>query len=107
MIQSWKAMKTSNTNELFDDQTSKEYINGNYHTTDTKVTKEYINGNYHTTDTPYSFMMSNKGLLMVYANLQEFYSLIAIDISSNKISGEIPRVIGDLKGLVLLNLSYE
>ncbi|CAJ2668994.1 unnamed protein product [Trifolium pratense] len=42
----------------------------------------------------------------VYDKLQEFYSnLIAIDISSNKISVEIPQVIGDIKGLILLNLS--
>ncbi|KAI5432005.1 hypothetical protein KIW84_035949 [Lathyrus oleraceus] len=44
-------------------------------------------------------------MVMVYERLQEFYSMIAIDISSNKMSGEIPKVIGDLKGLVLLNLS--
>ncbi|MCI67735.1 receptor-like protein, partial [Trifolium medium] len=30
---------------------------------------------------------------MVYENLQDFYRMIAIDISSNKISGEIPRMI--------------
>ncbi|RHN44196.1 putative leucine-rich repeat domain, L domain-containing protein [Medicago truncatula] len=56
MIQSWKAMNTSNASQL-----------------------QY--------------------------RLQKFYSLIAIDISSNKISGEIPQMIGELKGLVLLNLS--
>ncbi|CAJ2668934.1 unnamed protein product [Trifolium pratense] len=61
---------------------------------------------YWTIDNFYSFTMSNKGLVMVYMNLQKFYySLIAIDISSNKISGEIPQVIGDLKDLVFLNLS--
>nr|ABN08964.1 Leucine-rich repeat, plant specific [Medicago truncatula] len=70
MIQSWKAMNTSNAKEKF-----------------------------------YSFTMSNKGLARVYEKLQKFYSLIAIDISSNKISGEIPQMIGELKGLVLLNLS--
>ncbi|KAJ1443710.1 Leucine-rich repeat [Sesbania bispinosa] len=53
----------------------------------------------------YSLTMYNKGLVMVYGNLQEFYNLIAIDLSSNRISGEIPDVMGDLKGLVLLNLS--
>lgn len=34
---------------------------------------------------------------MVYERLQEFYSIIAIDLSRNKISAEIPKVIGDLK----------
>ncbi|KAJ1443711.1 Leucine-rich repeat [Sesbania bispinosa] len=53
----------------------------------------------------YSFTMSNKGLVMVYKSLQQFYNLIAIDLSSNRISGEIPDVMGDLNGLVLLNLS--
>ncbi|PNY13763.1 receptor-like protein kinase [Trifolium pratense] len=57
MIQSWKAMKTSNTSQL---QYEQEVV---------------------------------------------YLSLIAIDISSNKISGEIPQVIGDLKDLVFLNLS--
>jgi hypothetical protein len=89
MIQSWNAMKTSNTSQLQYDQSS--------HVVDIKDSV--------TTDFPYSFMMSNKGMLRVYKNLQEFYSMIAIDISSNKISGEIPLVIGDLKGLIFLNLS--
>lgn len=62
-------------------------------------------GQYWTETNTYSFTMSNKGMVMVYERLQEFYNMIAIDISSNKISGEIPKVIGDLKGLVSLNLS--
>ncbi|CAJ2668936.1 unnamed protein product [Trifolium pratense] len=93
MIQSWKAMKTSNTSQLQYEQ--KLVISGFYKPGQLSAT----------VDKSYSFTMSNKGLVMVYEKLQEFYSLIAIDISSNKISGEIPRVIGDLKGLVLLNLS--
>ncbi|CAI8584621.1 unnamed protein product [Vicia faba] len=83
MIQSWKAMKTSDTSQL-------QYEQGEYSG----------KGNVS-----YSFTMSNKGMVLVYEKLQEFYSMIAIDMSSNKISGEIPKVIGDLKGLVLLNLS--
>ncbi|PNX73248.1 receptor-like protein kinase, partial [Trifolium pratense] len=92
MIQSWNAMKTSNTTQL---QYEKMLV----------YLMPYEPGEYWTVDKFYSFTLSNKGLVMVYENLQNFYSLIAIDISSNKISGEIPRVIGDLKGLVLLNLS--
>ncbi|CAI8591777.1 unnamed protein product [Vicia faba] len=83
MIQSWKAMKTSDTSQL-------QYEQGEYSG----------KGNVS-----YSFTMSNKGMVLVYEKLQEFYSMIAIDMSSNKISGQIPKVIGDLKGLVLLNLS--
>jgi Leucine-rich repeat (LRR) protein len=93
MIQSWKAMKTSNTSQLQYDQNS-------------QVVKINNHGVYTTRVDTYSFMMSNKGMLRVYKKLQQFYSnFIAIDISSNKISGEIPKVIGDLKGLIFLNLS--
>ncbi|KAJ1443714.1 Leucine-rich repeat [Sesbania bispinosa] len=52
-----------------------------------------------------SMKASNTRTVMVYERLQEFYNMIAIDISSNRISGEIPEVMGDLNGLVLLNLS--
>ncbi|KAK2378120.1 receptor protein 9DC3 [Trifolium repens] len=89
MIQSWKTMKTSNASQLQYDQSS-------------QVAKTQ---NSVTLSLTYSFMMSNKGMLRVYENLQEFYNMISIDISSNKISGEIPQVIGDLKGLIFLNLS--
>ncbi|MCH93370.1 receptor-like protein kinase, partial [Trifolium medium] len=92
MIQSWKAMKTSDPNQL-------QYKQG------ITYLRSRRSGEYWKVDNSYSFTMSNKGIVMVYEKLQEFYSLIAIDISSNKISGEIPIVIGDLKGLVLLNLS--
>ncbi|CAJ2669052.1 unnamed protein product [Trifolium pratense] len=93
MIQSWKVMKTSNTSQL-------QYAqNLNY-------LRSYKPGEYWATGQNfYSFTMSNKGLVMVYEKLQEFYFMIAIDMSNNKINGEIPNVIGDLKGLILLNLS--
>jgi len=90
MIQSWKTMKTTNTSQLQYESYSTLNNAGPYLTMENKF---------------YMFTMSNKGLARVYEDLQEFYSLIAIDISSNKISGEIPQVIGDLKGLVFLNLS--
>ncbi|CAI8584622.1 unnamed protein product [Vicia faba] len=93
MIQTWKTMKTSNTSQLQYEETSI------FHTFDKS------RGSSTTGNVSYSFRMSNKGMVMVYEKLQEFYSMIAIDMSSNKISGEIPKVIGDLKGLVLLNLS--
>ncbi|XP_058739178.1 receptor-like protein 9DC3 [Vicia villosa] len=93
MIQSWKAMKTYNTSQLHYDPMSSS-----------AVYQRQLNVSV-LRDIPYSFTMSNKGHIMVYEKLQNFYSLIVIDISSNKISGEIPKVIGELKGLVLLNLS--
>ncbi|KAL5095955.1 hypothetical protein RYX36_000282 [Vicia faba] len=93
MIQTWKTMKTSNTSQLQYDKSSIFY-------------SFYKSGGTSTTESlTYSFRMSNKGMVMVYEKLQEFYSMIAIDMSSNKISGEIPKVIGDWKSLVLLNLS--
>ncbi|XP_058736312.1 receptor-like protein 7 [Vicia villosa] len=93
MILTWKTMKTSNTSQLQYEETS-------------VFSLPYKQGGFSVSENvSYSFTMSNKGILMVYNNLQEFYSLIAIDISSNKINGEIPKIIGDLKGLVLLNLS--
>ncbi|RHN44197.1 putative leucine-rich repeat domain, L domain-containing protein [Medicago truncatula] len=90
MIQGWKTMKTTNTSQLQYESYSTLNSAGPIHTTQNMF---------------YTFTMSNKGFARVYEKLQNFYSLIAIDISSNKISGEIPHVIGELKGLVLLNLS--
>ncbi|GLT38426.1 hypothetical protein SLA2020_126790 [Shorea laevis] len=52
---------------------------------------------------PYSMTITNKGVKMEYAKLLEIFS--AIDISCNKFDGEIPDVVGSLKGLQLLNLS--
>ncbi|MED6216582.1 hypothetical protein PIB30_008876 [Stylosanthes scabra] len=49
--------------------------------------------------------MSNKGVVMNYKELQHLYYMVAIDLSSNRISGIIPDVMGELKSLVLLNLS--
>ncbi|XP_058736315.1 receptor-like protein 7 [Vicia villosa] len=93
MILTWKIMKTSNTSQLQYEETSMFF-------------PSYKPGEYSMTlNISYSFTMSNKGITMVYDKLQEFYKMIAIDISSNKISGEIPKIIGDLKNLLLLNLS--
>jgi len=92
MIQSWKSMKASNTSQLQYEQWRLFF-------------RTQQKGQSWTETNTYSFTMSNKGLVMVYERLQEFYKMMAIDISSNNISGEIPKVIGELKGLVLLNLS--
>jgi hypothetical protein len=48
-------------------------------------------------------MMTNKGKNMFYEKVQELFT--AIDFSSNKFLGEIPKSIGNLKGAQLLNLS--
>ncbi|KAL1360782.1 hypothetical protein AAHE18_04G202600 [Arachis hypogaea] len=51
------------------------------------------------------FPMTNKGMVMEYLGRQYFHYMIAIDLSCNKIFGEIPDIMGSLNGLVVLNLS--
>ncbi|GLT37261.1 hypothetical protein SLA2020_115910 [Shorea laevis] len=51
----------------------------------------------------YSMTIINKGLKMDYEKIIEIF--LAIDLSCNKFEGEIPDVLGSLKGLRLLNLS--
>ncbi|XP_060668126.1 receptor-like protein 33 [Ziziphus jujuba] len=51
----------------------------------------------------YSVTLTNKGIKMTYTKIQEL--LTAIDFSSNEFEGEIPELLGNLKGLSLLNLS--
>lgn len=47
--------------------------------------------------------LTNKGIETKYWKIQDF--LVAIDLSSNRFEGEIPEVVGNLKGLHMLNLS--
>ena len=47
--------------------------------------------------------MTNKGMERVYPKIP--HSFKAIDLSSNKFTGEIPKSIGKLRGLHLLNIS--
>ncbi|GLT91255.1 hypothetical protein SLE2022_091520 [Rubroshorea leprosula] len=52
---------------------------------------------------PYSMTITNKGEKLEYAKILEIFK--AIDFSCNKFGGEIPELVGNLKGLQLLNLS--
>ncbi|QHO39483.1 Receptor-like protein [Arachis hypogaea] len=89
MIKNWKSMTTSNISQL-------QYEDSAIH----------IPGKFWFVYIFYSFTMSNKGVVTDYEHIQKiFYCMVAIDISSNRISGEIPSVLGDLKSLVLLNMS--
>ncbi|XLT56496.1 receptor-like protein 12 [Arachis ipaensis] len=89
MIKNWKSMTTSNISQL-------QYEDSAIH----------IPGKFWFAYIFYSFTMSNKGVVTDYEHIQKtFYCMVAIDISSNRISGEIPSVLGDLKSLVLLNMS--
>jgi len=51
----------------------------------------------------YSVKMTNKGINLEYEKIQDV--LRFIDFSSNRFEGEIPEVVGSLKGLHSLNLS--
>ena len=51
----------------------------------------------------YSMTMTNKGMERVYPKIPRSFK--AIDLSSNKFIGEIPKSIGKLRGLHLLNIS--
>ncbi|GLT41630.1 hypothetical protein SLA2020_156780 [Shorea laevis] len=62
-----------------------------------------LNGLISTSPYPYSMTITNKGVNMEYAEVLEIF--LAIDLSCNKFDGEIPDVVGSLKGLQLLNLS--
>lgn len=90
-IQKWESMKAGNKSQLQYEQYPYYKLLGRF---------SWVND-----AGGFSFTIFNKGMVVVYEELQEFYNLIVIDLSSNKFSGEIPDVIGDLTGLVLLNLS--
>ncbi|KAF5468455.1 hypothetical protein F2P56_012605 [Juglans regia] len=52
----------------------------------------------------FSMTMMNKGTEMVYQKVSNLF--IVINLSRNRFEGEIPEVVGHLKGLNLLNLSH-
>ncbi|KAK7820210.1 receptor-like protein 7, partial [Quercus suber] len=51
----------------------------------------------------YSMTLTNKGIKTKYLKIQDFF--VAIDLSGNKFEGEIPKILGNLKALHMLNLS--
>jgi len=51
----------------------------------------------------YTLTMTNKGIKLDYEKIQDVF--MVIDFSSNRFEGEIPEIVGSLKGLHLLNLS--
>ena len=54
-------------------------------------------------DYAYSMTFTNRGIEIAYERIP--YIFIAMDLSSNKFEGEIPELIGNLKGIQVLNLS--
>ncbi|XP_057462535.1 receptor-like protein 7 [Actinidia eriantha] len=51
----------------------------------------------------YSITVANKGTQRLYEKIQSAF--VAIDLSDNKFSGEIPESLGNLSGLQVLNIS--
>ncbi|KAL7218685.1 hypothetical protein ACSBR2_011868 [Camellia fascicularis] len=51
----------------------------------------------------YTMSITNKGVNTEYQEIQNIFT--AIDLSSNKFEGVIPKFIGNLKGLQVLNIS--
>ncbi|XP_058211402.1 receptor-like protein 7 [Rhododendron vialii] len=56
-----------------------------------------------TTSYSYSITIAQKGTQRVYEKIQSAF--VAIDLSNNKFSGEIPESLGSLRGLQVLNIS--
>ncbi|KAK9996227.1 hypothetical protein SO802_020913 [Lithocarpus litseifolius] len=62
-----------------------------------------ITGYFWKSDYTYSMTFTNRGIEIAYERIP--YIFIAMDLSSNKFEGEIPKLVGNLKGIQLLNLS--
>ncbi|KAF5449447.1 hypothetical protein F2P56_029890 [Juglans regia] len=88
-FQNWKAMQIVDAESL-------KYVEENQ----TQVT---LVGNRMSHTYSFSMTMVNKGRETQYEKVNDFF--IAIDLSNNRFEGEIPDVVGNLKGLHLLNLS--
>ncbi|XP_021602826.1 receptor-like protein 43 [Manihot esculenta] len=85
----WEAMKTIQANHM-------TYMGENMRPNFTDVDTYY--GEYD-----YSMTMFNKGVKLEYDKIQDIF--LAIDFSNNRFEGKIPEIIGNHKGLNLLNLS--
>ncbi|KAL4637610.1 hypothetical protein ACB092_03G089200 [Castanea dentata] len=103
-FQSWASMKVVNL--TFDNDNA-------YMAADLSIRSAYFTSKITSTPSPYfgrfkndfsySLEMTNKGIKKLYQKIQDH--LVAIDLSSNKFDGAISKVIGNLKGLHLLNIS--
>ncbi|KAF8022751.1 hypothetical protein BT93_F0303 [Corymbia citriodora subsp. variegata] len=113
-FQSWNAMKSERRNFTFTQRTTYD----KYHRQRIIVAKSYISitfmdGNerleWHPSsaiggyDCPVTMTLTYKGLEMYYQKISPAF--MDVDLSSNLFEGDIPSVIGELKGLQGLNLS--
>jgi Leucine-rich repeat (LRR) protein len=94
LLENWKARQFENGNPIpyiYEDQLA--IIQDSYGRSSTGYSEIYI----------YSMNLTNKGKNMFYEKVHEMF--MAIDFSSNKFVGEVPKSIENLKGVQLLNLS--
>jgi len=92
LLENWKARQIENVNRLRYIEESPLY---EIHTGGVNL--------YFPLVYSYSMNLTNKGNNMFYKKVHELF--IAIDFSSNKFVGEVPKSIENLKGVQLLNLS--
>ena len=88
-MSSWTAMKALTVKSTYLEANESIVVGEEYET---------VPGDYS-----YSFTIMNKGMEINYQKIQSAFA--AIDFSSNRFSGGIPAIIGDLEGLHSLNLS--
>ncbi|XP_062153782.1 receptor-like protein 35 [Alnus glutinosa] len=93
LLENWKARQIENVGLL-------PYI---YEDPSTKIQTSGGGYTYYSKTYTYSMNLTNKGMNMFYEKVLELF--IAIDFSSNKFVGEVPKSIENLKGVQLLNLS--
>jgi Leucine-rich repeat (LRR) protein len=91
LLENWKARQFENVDPL-------PYIYEDSFV-DIQAGGGYSYAEYYT----YSMNLTNKGTNMFYEKVLQLF--IAIDFSSNKFVGEVPKSIENLKGVQLLNLS--
>ena len=65
--------------------------------------QKHVSNGWSMTSYAYSMALTNKGIMTKYLKIQDFF--MAIDLSGNKFEGEIPKILGNLKVLHILNLS--
>ena len=89
-FQIWKAMQRFDASHL-------TYMQAN------GQLQKYVSNGWSMTSYAYSMALTNKGIKTKYLKIQDFF--MAIDLSSNKFEGEIPKNLGNLNALHMLNLS--
>jgi Leucine-rich repeat (LRR) protein len=87
-FQNWKAMRTVDIKDIM-------YMEANGRFT--------ALGNTLVSSFTYSMTFTYKGAERVYEKISDIF--VAIDLSNNRFEGEIPEVVGYLKGLQVFNLS--